>query len=198
MGVRPNLSFGYNPFFPGKSDSSTSGQTTAISAMPPCGPVTVPQGLHSKCSPTILPWQIERPYRVFVCVFNHARAGMYLALTVSVSLSVLMFRGVHACSKVEEAYPGHCQIQTRCQNRCCEKSRRACRQAQGHPTGDCKSFRQKARPRSGQGQGACQSCCQTGRKTGSQSNSQQGQGNGYPGDSCQARQESCLRARQEN
>jgi hypothetical protein len=31
------------------------------------------------------------PIWVLICVSNHARAGMYLALTVSVSLSVLMF-----------------------------------------------------------------------------------------------------------
>jgi hypothetical protein len=35
--------------------------------------------------------QIEDPYEVAICALTHARAGMYLALTVSVSLSVLMF-----------------------------------------------------------------------------------------------------------
>ena len=70
----------------GKRDSSTSGPTTAISATPPCGQVTVPQGLHPKCSPTLLPMQIEHPSGVLICALTHARAGMYLALTVSVYL----------------------------------------------------------------------------------------------------------------
>lgn len=78
-----------SPLF-GKRDSSTSGPTTAISATPPSGQVTVPQGLHSKCSPTLLPMQIEHPSGVLICVLTHARAGMYLALTVSVSLSLFV------------------------------------------------------------------------------------------------------------
>lgn len=49
---------GYNPPFFGKRDSSTSGQTTAISAKLPCGQVTAPQGLHPKCSPLPLPLQL--------------------------------------------------------------------------------------------------------------------------------------------
>jgi len=38
-----------------------------------------------------LPLQIKNPSGFWICVLNHARAGMYLAQTVSVSLSVLMF-----------------------------------------------------------------------------------------------------------
>jgi hypothetical protein len=53
--------------FFGKRDSSTSGPTIAISATPPCGQVIVPQGLHPKCSPTLLPLQIEHPFEVLIC-----------------------------------------------------------------------------------------------------------------------------------
>ncbi|PUE51161.1 hypothetical protein B9Z49_03440 [Limnohabitans sp. 2KL-51] len=74
----------------GKRDSSTSGPTTAFSATPPSGQVTVPQGLHSKCSPTLLPMQIQRSSDALICDLTHACAGMYLALTVSVSLSLFV------------------------------------------------------------------------------------------------------------
>jgi hypothetical protein len=91
--------------FFGKRDSSTSGQTNAINATPPCGQVTVPQGLHSKCSPTTLPMQIEYPSVVFICALTHARAGMYLALTVSVSLSLFVFRGCSCPLKSRRSLP---------------------------------------------------------------------------------------------
>jgi hypothetical protein len=34
--------------------------------------------------------QIEHPFGVLICALTHARAGMYLALTVSVYLSLFV------------------------------------------------------------------------------------------------------------
>ncbi len=50
----------------------------------------LPQGLHSKCSPTPLPLQIKHRSDVLICALTHARAGMYQALTVSVSLTLFV------------------------------------------------------------------------------------------------------------